>query len=130
MKADLDKLVEQYNEHHWIIIGLDFDDTIYPLSEDPTIIKRCTQVVHLIKKVRSKIKLCLWTVAEPWSIKYKITISKDVYGIEFDAINQSVLYETFDKIRKPYFNLLLDDKAGLDSAIELLHKFHLKTKYK
>jgi len=128
MKADVDKLLEIYEKHKFIIVGLDFDNTIYPLSEDPTIAKRCEEVRKLIALVRPKIQLCLWTVADDWSLKYKITIAEEVYGLEFDAINQSVLYNENDQIRKPYFNLLLDDNAGLDDAIKTLRIFNTKTK--
>jgi hypothetical protein len=123
MNCELEKLVNTYKTHGGIVVGLDFDNTIYPLNTDPRIVKRCERVRELIHKVRTKVDLCLWTVANDWSISYKLTICEAVYGIEFDAVNKSTLYED-PTVRKPYFNLLLDDSAGLTQSMDLLEAFN------
>lgn len=38
------------------------------------------------------------------------------YGIRVDYINESPVMQT----KKPYYNILLDDRAGLDSAYTIL----------
>lgn len=123
MNWELEKLVNTYRTHGSIVVGLDFDNTIYPLDTDLHVIKRCERVRELIHKVRTKVDLCLWTVANDWSVSYKLTICEEVYGIEFDAINKSTLYED-PTVRKPFFNILLDDNAGLTESMNLLDAFN------
>lgn len=123
MKFEVEKLVRIYKEHGSIVVGLDFDNTIFPLSDDIRVELRCDDVRALIHKIRPKIKLCLWTVAADWSLKYKVVITEELYSIELDAINASTMYDEPDSIRKPFFNLLLDDNAGLDEAMSILREF-------
>lgn len=119
---EVQKLVNIYEEHGTIIVGLDFDNTIFPLSDDPRVEVRCEEVRELIHKVRDKITLCLWTVAADWSLKYKVVLTEQFYGIKLDAVNASTLYDDPENIRKPWFNLLLDDNAGLNSAMTILRE--------
>lgn len=126
MRYETEKLVKCYEEHGKITVGLDFDDTIYPLRDHPFVVKRCAQVRSLIEAVRDKVTLCLWTVAADWSQKYKVTITEELYGIKLDYVNESPLYED-PTVRKPFFNIVLDDNAGLDDAMAILAEFHLHT---
>lgn len=117
---ELDKLLKVYEEHKTIIVGLDFDDTIFPLndSEEDT----CEKVRYLIKflQSRGKIVVCLYTVADNQSIKYKVALMK-LWGIYPNYINESPI--KLGNGQKPYFNILLDDKAGLPYTYNLLNEF-------
>ena len=103
MRFETEKLIKIYKEHGSIVVGLDFDDTVYPLRDDDYIVERCEVVRELIKQIRHKVTLCLWTVAADWSMKYKLTIIREVYNIKPDYINCSPLAEP--DIRKPFFNI-------------------------
>jgi len=126
MNHEVDKLVKAYETRGYIVVGLDFDNTIYPLEQTPLIEQRCEMVRQVIRLLRPKIKLCLWTVANDWTQKYKVSICEDLYGIELDAVNQSVLYED-ETVRKPFFDILVDDNAGLSLVLDILGDFHKKT---
>lgn len=122
MKKEAEKLIELLEYHNTIIVGLDFDDTIFSLSKDVDIIKRCEDVRALIKSLNetSLITICLYTVADEQSIKYKVALMKE-WGIAPAYINESPV--TLGNGAKPYFNILLDDKAGLPYTYEVLMDF-------
>lgn len=121
MEYEVNKLLKAEQKYGKIIIGLDFDDTIFPYDDDPYVINRCKVVRDLIKRVQYRSTICLWTVAADWSIKYKTHITKE-YGIRVDYINESPI-DFGQEVRKAHFNILLDDKAGLNETMEILKKF-------
>lgn len=123
MERELEKLISVYKEHKQIIVGLDFDGTIFPFEESD--IEICERVKKLIKDLhlRGKIVICLYTVADIQSIKYKIELMK-LWGITPNYINESPI--KLGNGDKPYFNILLDDKAGLPYTYDLLREFKNK----
>ena len=114
------KLIEATKEHGKIIVGVDFDDTIFPLRDNKYIRERAEDLVDLLGELREYITLCLWTVADEQSLVYKIALM-DEWGIKPDYVNSSPV--SYEEVRKPYFNLVLDDKAGLNEAIEILKEY-------
>lgn len=126
MRYETRDLIKTFKKNGKIVLGLDFDNTIYPLIKDDYTVNRCLNVRTLIELVRDKVTLCLWTVAADWSECYKRTICEDLYNIKIDYMNESPLYPD-PTVRKPIFDLILDDKAGLDEAMEILKEFHKET---
>jgi hypothetical protein len=121
MRYETEKLIRTFSEHRKIIIGLDFDDTIFPLTISEYIEERCARVQSLIKSFKKEdIVLCIYTVSDNSSLKYKEFILHSL-DINFDYVNRSpVIIGNGDK---PFFNILLDDKAGLNESIEILTEF-------
>ena len=97
MRYEVAKLLKITKKHGKIIIGVDFDDTVYPYSDNEIIKARCERVK-----------------------KQEIMT---LYGIEPDHINCSPV-QWFEGCRKPFFNLLLDDNAGLNEALDILDEFN------
>ena len=116
----LEKLLEVYKEHGNIIVGVDFDDTVFPLTTDEDVVFRSRRVVKILKLIKEYSTLCLWTVADEQSLLYKIEIMA-MYGIPVDYVNTSPI--TPANSQKPLFNVLLDDKAGLEEVLDVLIKF-------
>ena len=118
----LEKLLNVYKQHDTIIIGVDFDDTIFKFSEDANekdiIIRR-----KLLKYLKPYITICLYTVSDNDSLRYKIALMKE-WDIEPDYINESPV--KIGNGAKPFFNLLLDDKAGLQETTKVLKALKLK----
>tara|TARA_R110002012_G_scaffold261246_1_gene443055 strand:- start:33 stop:422 length:390 start_codon:yes stop_codon:yes gene_type:complete len=121
MKYETEKLLDVYRKYGIIILGCDFDDTIFPLTDNSYIRNRCEKVIELIISLRSVMKLCLYTTTNPQELKYKVHIMKNTMKLYPDYINESPI--DFGGNAKPYFNILLDDKAGLNEAIEILEEF-------
>lgn len=102
------RLKEELEKYEYLIVGFDFDDTVYDYHQ-----KGYTYngVIDLLKEAKSLgFILCLYTVEpDPDKLKWKIDYCKNL-GIEPDYVNKSpVMIGT----TKPFFNILLDDRAGL-----------------
>lgn len=110
----IERLKEEYLKHKKLIIGFDFDDTVFRYKTPYNL----NYIISLLRVCKSvDFTLCLWTCCpEPSSLKYKVEICKHL-GIEPDYVNESPL---FPGTTKPYFNILLDDRAGLDSSYYIL----------
>ena len=114
----LNQLIDVYEKNGNIIIGLDFDDTIFPFNQSKVNIERCADVVKTVKSIKEVVTICLFSVASPQTLVYKAHIM-DLYGIKPDYINESPI-KKWGECNKPYFNIQLDDKAGLNEALETL----------
>jgi hypothetical protein len=117
----LSQLWRSYNTHDHIIIVVDFDDTVFVFNEEPEIRERCDKVVSVLKRAAPISTICLWSVASQQSLKYKAEIMR-LYGIAPDFINESPI-KKWGECNKPYWNIELDDKAGLSSSLATLEEF-------
>ena len=118
-EALLNKLSNVYQKNNKIIIAYDFDDTIAPtyMSKD------CSQVIELLQKMRPYADFICFTSNENLD-KVKEYIKEN--NIPCDCLNGNVPYmlSKYGNMRKVYFNILLDDKAGLGQAYRILHTFY------
>ena len=122
-----ERLIAEYEKHNNIIIGVDFDDTINDTFKRGH--ENIQTLVDILKDLQENYNctLCVWTanlneelVRERW---------KEL-GLVINYYNESPL-KLFHPA-KPYFNILLDDRAGLDSSYRTLSNLYayLKTKRK
>lgn len=109
------RLKEEYDKYKSLVIGFDFDNTVFDYYNKGG---NYTRIINLLKECKDLgFTLCLWTL-EPredwldWKIKYC-----EHFGFKPDYINDSPILQG---AKKPFFNLLLDDRAGLESAITIL----------
>ena len=121
MSYELQKLIKAYNQHGSIIVALDFDDTIFPYTENHDIKERCEALIELIQSIRKHIVLCLFSCDNEHTMRYKVKIM-ELSGINPDFVNDSPV-KIHGETKKPYYNILLDDKAGLSEATQLLINF-------
>lgn len=109
------RLERELDTHGKLVIGFDFDNTIFDVHNGGGNYK---DVIDILKKCKDQgWILCLYT-AEPdedW-LKWKINYCKH-FGIEPDYVNESPILKG---TKKPFFSLLLDDRAGLQSAYLIL----------
>lgn len=114
--AQVERLYNQYLEHGNIIIAYDFDDTIYGTSNNDysdviDVLKFCKQanVGRFICYTASK--------RERYDFIKRYCDEKD---IPLDKINEG--FEDVDNVNggKIYYNIFLDDKAGLGQTMETL----------
>ena len=108
-----DKLIEEYEKYHNLIIGFDFDNTICGLDNESI-----SKVIFLLQECkRLGFTLCLYTISTSeewlaWKVKYC-----EYFGISPNYVNDSPVLRGN---RKPFFNILLDDRAGLNEACAYL----------
>lgn len=109
------RLISEYERHQNIIIGVDFDDTINDTFERGH--KQIPILVGMLRQLQSEFNctLCVWTANVNEEL---VRTTWDALGLKVDYYNESPL-KLFNTA-KPYFNILLDDRAGLDSAFKTL----------
>ena len=105
------RLVREWQAHDGIIIGVDFDDTIYDCHKKGF---KFWNTVHLLQVAQSMgCTLCVWTAN---SNKQLVTDHWNLSVLTINYYNESPIVLHEGQV-KPYFNLLLDDRAGLASAL-------------
>ena len=110
------RLLEELNRYKSLYIGLDFDNTIYDFHHKGG---NYQQVIDLLKKCSDlghKIILCSCET-NPLRLKEKVNYCKAM-GISIFAVNSNP--EVLTGSHKPYYSILLDDRAGLEEAYNTL----------
>ena len=117
-EALLEKLKHHYIKNGRIIIAYDFDDTVAPTYMS----KSCDDVIAILKQMKPYASFICFTSHE--KPDNAIMYLKE-HNIPCDAFNDNVdwMMERYGNMRKVYFHILLDDKAGLGQAYRILSKF-------
>jgi hypothetical protein len=116
-KFCIDRLVREHKQHGSFIVAFDFDNTVYDYHKQGL---DMTRVYSVIRKAKLKgLELMCFTANEDHEFVSKFC--KENLGIEDVAINQSSLDYLFNS-RKPFYSILLDDRAGLCSSLYILEQ--------
>lgn len=107
------RLIREWKEHGKLVIAYDFDNTVFDYHGEGhtyddvvALLRRCKRVgAHFI----------VFTAAAPERHSEIIKYLHE-HDIPFDYINENVPELPFGNNGKVYYNILLDDRAGLDSA--------------
>ena len=93
---------------------MDFDNTIRPTKPDSS----CEEVIELLKRCSKdpKIILCLWSISVSQEEEQEKLDYCESLGITIDHVNYSPFRIGRYVTEKQFFNVLLDDRAGLESA--------------
>lgn len=125
----IEKLHEQYKKHNQIIVAYDFDDTVREWNPDKPyegVVGRHMDVVKLLRKTKERVnaKFICYTAREhdnPATIEYITKFCKE-NDIPLDSINENVI-DWYASPSKLFYNIFLDDKAGLETAFDILDRF-------
>lgn len=109
------RLRDEYNKHKNLVIGFDFDNTIFDIHNNGG---NYSDVISLLQRCKELgFTLCLYTAEpDPEHLAWKIHYCEH-FKIKPDYVNESPL---LPGTTKPFFNILLDDRAGLGSAYRSL----------
>ena len=122
--ASYERLEREYEKHQNLVVGVDFDSTIHDYHKKGHTYDLVKQLLRDLKKLNCTI-IC-WTAYEKHDYVREFFESNNLPldGINTDGIK--LPWET----RKPFFNVLIDDRAGLKSVYEDLRKLadHFLTK--
>lgn len=115
----IDKLFIAWVKYGKIIICVDYDSTILPyiyLEDD-----LCETIILNIKAAKELgATLILYTCRSGDRLDSALTYCKSK-GLYFDCVNPIIPFKP-GYSHKPYCNIMLDDKAGLLSALEILQQ--------
>ena len=114
-----ERLMQEYKKHKKLIIAVDFDDTIFDFHGHGN--KHGT-VISLLKRAQNLgFYLVIFTASAPERYDLIRQYCESV-GLKIASINQNPIPMIYGNHGKIYFNILLDDRAGLESAFESLLK--------
>lgn len=116
----LDKLKAVHEQYGKIIVAFDFDDTLFPYGmygDEATI----SDVQHLARRCfMTGQTVMLFTCREGHLLDSALFYCEQ-NGMFFEHVNENPL-ATFTS-RKPFFNILIDDKAGIKEASKILEEY-------
>lgn len=111
----IDRLKREYLEHKKLIVAFDFDSTVFDYHDEGLILQ---PVIDLLKQCNElNFSLVLFTTEEDEEkLQGKVSYCYKL-GFAPDHVNSSPI---FTEAKKPYFNILLDDRAGLSASYNIL----------
>lgn len=108
------RIIDEYQRYGSLVIAYDFDNTIYDFHGNGWQFEQMIDLLQRLKKIGCY--LIIFTANEDEKLVTNYCHTKQ---IPFDAINENPpFYQS--KSRKIYYNVLLDDRAGLRETYDLL----------
>lgn len=115
------RLIREYKEHGSLVIAVDFDNTIYDYHQQGLQLKPVIRMIHTC--VSLGMEVYVFTANNDHN--FVRAYCKEHLYIDDIKINESSLDHLF-KSRKPFYSILLDDRAGLSAAYNILKKVLLE----
>lgn len=115
----LQKLLDQHAKHGRLIVAYDFDDTVYPFSLSVDELKDTVELIKELDK-QGHFVYCYTSNDDINKVTSYLYFNK----IPCRSINKSFV----ESSGKQFYNVLLDDKAGLNEVKEILRIFLELTK--
>lgn len=115
------RLIREYEEHHSLIVAFDFDDTVNPSKPE----YNCFYVIELLQELSKidTITLICFTCRCKEEHYVEVREYLDANRIRCDYINENAPNVPFETSRKIFYNVFLEERAGLKSAYEQLVQF-------
>lgn len=110
------KLLKVFMQHNTVTIAVDFDDTIFDYKNTGLQIEPIITIIKQAIKVLNA-EIFLFTCREGKELEFAVKHCADL-GIPLCGVNQSP--HNPDTKSKPFYNLLLDDKACLYDCANVL----------
>jgi hypothetical protein len=108
------RLIDHYNTHNRLIVAYDVDDTVRPYYSGS-----CEKVKSVLRAAAQYLN-CYFIVytCNPNTDKIKEYLIEE--ELPFDSINENAPFTPNYINGKLFYNIFLDDKAGLNEAVERL----------
>jgi hydroxymethylpyrimidine pyrophosphatase-like HAD family hydrolase len=113
------RLLSAYREHPRLIVAVDFDDTVFDFHNHGY---KFPKAIELIKRAQAAgFYIVGFTASKPERYPF-IQEHFESLGIKLDAINTNVIPSAYGNSGKIFYNILLDDRAGLEQAMDILSR--------
>lgn len=109
------RLYNEWLTHGKLIIAYDFDNTVHDFHDAG---HTYNNVIGLLRRCKYIGAHFIVFTANPDTYFVRKYLSE--HQIPFDTVNQNLPFIDSKGV-KPYYNILLDDRAGLESAYEVLN---------
>lgn len=116
-KHAYERLKEEYLKYGKIIIAYDFDDTVYDFHKKG---RTYDKVISLLREYREYAYFVVYSASDE-SRYADMRDYLDSNNIPYDSINSNVEGLNIPNGHKLYYNILLDDRAGLSAAYDTLY---------
>jgi hypothetical protein len=113
----VERLVSEWRKYKLLVIAYDYDNTVYDYHHNGLTFDDVTQLLRDCKEFGAH--LVVFTACGEEKYPDIIAYLK-ANRIPFDAINESPQFVPITGSKKIYYNILLDDRAGLSSAYRCL----------
>jgi len=113
------RLLREWNAYGRIVVAYDFDNTVYDYHQEG---HDYSEVIELIHQLHEAGAYLMVYTARPQTELYKVSNYLDENRIPYDSVNKMPDFLPFTENKKLYYNILLDDRAGLLSSVNILRK--------
>lgn len=113
----VDRLHKEYKKHPKLVVAVDFDDTVYDFHGHGAQHERVLEALRKCNELGFYV--VLWTASAPERFNFMKGYMKEKQ-VHIDAINENPIPLPFGNHKKMYYNILLDDRAGLGQALDAL----------
>lgn len=116
----LKRLINDYEKWGKLVIAYDFDNTVYDYDNNDC---EHRNVIELLRKLAKYGHFLCYTcrLQEDYQM---IMEYLNMNCIPCDKLNDNIVELDFNMAKKPFYHILLDDRAGLTSAYNLLYDFY------
>jgi len=105
--SSLERLKQEYVKYGSLVVAFDFDNTVYDFHKKGS---TYNNVIELLRKLKEKnCFLICWTANENTGFVVDYLVENN---IPYDSVNENPPFFKYNA-KKIYYNLLLDDRAGL-----------------
>lgn len=111
------RLIDEFTAHGKLIIAYDFDDTVFDYHNRG---ESYEDVINLLRRLRPYASFIVFTSCSKEK-EAGIASYLEENDIPYDSINEDIITQFGG--RKVYYNLFLDDRAGLREVYDLLIRF-------
>ena len=117
----VERLMEIYSQHKNLVIAVDFDDTVYDTHENEFEFER---VIGCLKKCNElELDIVMFTASTKDRFPFIWSYMEDTLKVFIQGINKNVIPDfPYGNDGKIFYNILLDDRAGLGQSIEILEE--------
>lgn len=113
LTENVKRLIADYRKYKNLYIAFDFDNTVFDYHKIGDTFPKLEKLLRYLKI--KGFNLILFTGNEGNKLQEIVSYCKE-HGYEPNFVNECPVMET----KKPYYNILLDDRAGLNEAYQIL----------
>lgn len=120
----LNRIIDEYRKYGKIIVAYDFDGTVYDFHNEGC---KYPRVMNLLRALRPYAHFVVYSASKEDRYEMIKRYLED-NSLPCDALNENIPGLNIPNGKKLYYNILLDDRAGLREGVEILEQFLTKVK--